>query len=250
MGVADSFTKTGIIFRRELAAYFATPLAYVFIVIFLFLTGAATFYLGGFFEREQADLQVFFSFHPWLYMFLIPAISMRMWAEERKTGSIELLLTLSIPLPAAVWGKFLAALAFTAIALALTFPMWLTVNYLGDPDNGVILAGYLASILMAGGYLAIGSCVSALTSNQVIAFVVSFLLCFLFTVSGLPIVVGFFSAWAPPFVLDVVTSFSVLSHFSAITEGVVDLRDVVYFIALMSFWMVASIIAVDWKKAG
>lgn len=158
-----------IIFRRELASYFATPLALVFIVIFLVLAGALAFQLGGFYERSQADLAPFFNFHPWLYLFLIPALSMRLWAEERKSGSIELLMTLPVTPWQAVLGKFLAAWCVAAIALALTFPIWITVNYLGDPDNGAILAAYVGSLLMAGGFLAIGSCLSAATRNQVIA---------------------------------------------------------------------------------
>ena len=238
------------IFRRELAGYFATPLAFIFIVIFLFTMGAFTFYLGGYYESGQADLTIFFNFHPWLYLFLIPAISMRLWAEERRTGSIELLLSLPVPLWAAVLGKFLAAWAFSGLALALTFPMWLTVNYLGDPDNGVILAGYLGSFLMAGGYLAIGSCLSAVTRNQVIAFVVSVAVCFLFTVSGLPIVIDFFSGWAPQQILNTIASFSFLTHFNAITRGVIDLRDIVYFATLIGAWLIACGIVVDMKKAG
>ena len=161
------------IFAREFMAYFTTPLAYVFIVIFLALTGSLTFFRGGFFERGQADLAPFFLFHPWLYLFLVPAIAMRLWAEERRTGTIELLMTLPTTTFAAVLGKFLAAWAFAAIALLLTFPMWLTVNWLGEPDNGVILASYLGSWVMAGAFIAIGACVSAMTKNQVIAFVVA-----------------------------------------------------------------------------
>src|SRR5258707_11585174 len=180
------------IFRREFAAYFATPLALVFIVIFLFAMGAFTFYVGHFFENGVADLSVFFGYHAWLYLFLVPAIAMRLWAEERRSGTIELLLTLPVPIWATVLGKFLAAWVFAGLALSLTFPIWLTVNYLGHPDNGVILAGYLGSFLMAGGYLSIGSCMSALTSNQVIAFVVSVVVCFLFTISGAPLVLDFF----------------------------------------------------------
>src|SRR3984957_11510103 len=179
------------VFKRESAAYFATPLAYVFIVIFLFAMGTFTFYIGHFFENGTADLQVFFGFHPWLYLFLVPAISMRLWAEERRTGTMELLLTLPIPLWATVTGKYLAAWAFTGVALVLTFPIWITVNYLGRPDNGVIVAGYIGSLLMAGGYLAISSAISASTSNQVIAFVVSVAVCFLFTIAGAPLVVNF-----------------------------------------------------------
>jgi ABC-2 type transport system permease protein len=238
------------VFRRELGGYFATPLAFVFIVIFLFTMGAFTFYMGGYFESGQADLQIFFNFHPWLYLFLIPAISMRLWAEERRTGSIELLLSLPVPLWAAVLGKFLAAWAFSGIALALTFPMWLTVNYLGHPDNGVIFAGYVGSFFMAGGYLAIGSCLSATTRNQVIAFVVSVVVCFLFTISGLPLVTDFFSSWAPQQVLNTIASFSFLTHFTAITQGVIDLRDIIYFFTLITSWLIATGVVVDMKKAG
>ena len=240
---------TWAIFRRELAGYFATPVAYVFIVIFLFLTSAFAFYLGAFFERNQADLSAFFVFHPWLYLFLMPAIGMRLWAEERKTGTIELLLTLPVPLIAAVAGKFLAAWAFTGIALALTFPMWLTVDYLGNPDNGVILAGYVGSFLMAGGYLAIASCISALTKNQVIAFVVATVICFLFTVSGAPLVLDFFTGWAPGPILAAISSFSFITHFNAIVDGVIDLRDIVFFASLIGFWLFANWVAVESQKA-
>ena len=167
------------VFKREFAAYFATPLAYVFIVIFLFAMGAFTFYVGRFYDNGIADLSVFFGYHPWLYLFLVPAIGMRLWADERRTGTVELLLTLPIPIWATVLGKFLAAWAFTAVALFLTFPIWITVNVLGEPDNGVILASYIGSLLMAGGYLAISASISASTDNQVIAFVVSVAVCFL-----------------------------------------------------------------------
>src|ERR1700744_767650 len=176
------------IFKREFAAYFATPLAYVFIVIFLVAMGAFTFYVGRFYDNGIADLSVFFAYHPWLYLFLIPAIAMRLWAEERRSGTMELLLTLPVPLWATVLGKFLAAWVFAGLALVLTFPIWITVNYLGDPDNGVILASYAGSILMAGAYLAIGACISATTDNQLSAFVVTVVVCFMFTVSGAPLV--------------------------------------------------------------
>lgn len=238
------------VFRRELGGYFATPLAFIFLIVFLFTMGAFTFYMGGYFESGVADLQIFFNFHPWLYLFLIPAISMRLWAEERRTGSIELLLSLPVPLWAAVLGKFLAAWAFSGIALALTFPMWLTVNYLGNPDNGVIFAGYVGSFFLAGGYLAIGSCLSATTKNQVIAFVVSVVVSFLFTVSGLPLVTDFFASWAPQQVLNTIASFSFLTHFTQITQGVIDLRDIIYFGSLITVWLVACGIVVDIKKAG
>ncbi len=236
------------ILKRELNAYFATPVAYVFIVIFLFLTGIFTFYLGDFYERNQADLEPFFQFHPWLYLFLIPAISMRLWAEERKTGTIELLMTLPVSLAQAVLGKFLAAWCFTAIALLLTFPIWITVNYLGDPDNTVILAGYLGSLIMAGAFLAIGSCISALTKNQVIAFVISVVICFAFILSGFPIVLDFFQAWAPQAIVELISSFSFLTHFYSIRRGVIDLRDVIYFATLIAFWLYANTVVIEAKK--
>ena len=238
------------IFKREFAAYFATPLAYVFIVIFLIAMGAFTFYVGRFFDNNLADLSVFFSFHPWLYLFLVPAISMRLWAEERRTGTMELLLTLPVPLWATVVGKYLAAWAFIAVALALTFPIWLTVNYLGDPDNGVILASYLGSLLMAGGYLAIGACISATTSNQVIAFVVTVMACFLFAVSGSSLVLDFFRGWAPLFLVNAISSFSFLTHFQAITQGVIDARDAIYFTTLIALFLTANVVVVDLKKSG
>jgi ABC-2 type transport system permease protein len=238
------------VFKREFAAYFATPLAYVFIVIFLFAMGAFTFYIGHFFENDTADLQVFFGFHPWLYLFLVPAISMRLWAEERRSGTMELLLTLPIPLAATVAGKYLAAWAFTGVALLLTFPIWITVNYLGHPDNGVILASYIGSFLMAGAYLAIGACISASTKNQVIAFVVSVVVCFLFTISGAPLVLDFFRAWAPLALVNAISSFSFLSHFTAISAGVIDLRDLIFFLSLIALFLAANVVIVDLKKTG
>ena len=237
------------LFRRELRSYFATPVAYVFIVIFLMLMGAFTFYLGGFYEQGQADLRSFFNFHPWLYLFLVPAISMRLWAEERKSGSVELLMTLPITPWQAVVGKFLAAWAFTGIALLLTFPIWITVNYLGDPDNGAIIAAYIGSQLMAGGFLAIGSCVSAFTRNQVIAFVISIVVCFGFLLSGFPMVLDVFSGWAPQSIVDAIASLSFLTHFSNISRGVIDFRDLVYFGLLIGTFLYANTIVLQWKQA-
>lgn len=238
------------VFKREFAAYFATPLAYVFIVIFLFAMGAFTFYIGHFYDNGTADLGVFFTYHPWLYLFLVPAISMRLWAEERRTGTMELLLTLPVPLWATVIGKYLAAWAFTGVALLLTFPIWLTVNYLGNPDNGVILAGYIGSFLMAGAYLSIGACLSAITSNQVIAFVITVVMCFLFTIAGAPLVLDFFQAWVPFALLDAIASFSFLTHFTAITAGVIDLRDVIFFVTLIALFLTANVAILDLKKSG
>ncbi|MEJ2761637.1 MAG: ABC transporter permease subunit [Gammaproteobacteria bacterium] len=238
------------IMKRELYGYFSTPVAYVFIVIFLFLAGIFTFYIGAFYERGQADLEPFFRFHPWLYLFLIPAISMRLWSEERKSGTVELLMTLPISLSQAVIGKFLAAWIFSGIALILTFPMWITVNYLGNPDNTVILASYIGSFLMAGGFLAIGSCISALTKSQVIAFVISVVICFLFVLSGFPMVLDFFTGWAPQALVDAIASLSFLTHFNSIQKGVIDLRDIIYFLVLISFWLYANVVTIESTKAG
>lgn len=238
-----------VVLKRELASYFATPLAYVFIVIFLMLTGVFTFFLGGFFENGQADLWAFFNFHPWLYLFLVPALSMRLWSEERKTGTIELLMTLPISLRDMVVGKFFAAWLFTGLALLLTFPLWMTVNYLGDPDNGAILAGYLGSWMMSGAFLAIGSCISAATKNQVIAFILTAVVCFLFVMSGFNLVQEWFTGWALDWVVDAVAALSFLTHFNAIAKGVLDLRDVLYFMVIIIGWLVATAIVLDMKKA-
>lgn len=237
------------LFRRELRSYFATPVAYVFIVIFLVLMGTFTFYLGGFYERGQADLRPFFNFHPWLYLFLVPALSMRLWAEERKSGTVELLMTLPVTPWQAVLGKFFAAWVFTGIALALTFPIWITVNYLGEPDNGAILTGYIGSFLMAGGFLAIGACLSAATRNQVIAFVFSVVICFGFLLSGFPMVLDVFSGWLPQVVVDGIASLSFLTHFTNISRGVIDLRDLVYFGLLIYAFLYANTVVLQWKQA-
>ncbi len=237
------------VMRRELKSYFLTPVAYVFIVIFLILSNTFTFYLGNFYERGQADLAPFFNFHPWLYLFLVPALSMRLWAEERKSGSIELLMTLPIELWQAVLGKYFAAWLFTALALALTFPIWITVNFLGDPDNGVILAAYVGSLLMAGGFLAVGSCISAATKNQVIAFILSVVACFVLLLSGFSMVLDLFSAWAPQAIVDTVASLSFLTHFASISKGVIDVRDLVYFALLIGVMLYANAIVLELKKA-
>ena len=242
-------SQLSVIFKRELASYFATPLAYVFILIFLVLSGVFTFYLGGFFESGQANLSAFFNFHPWLYLFLVPAIAMRLWAEERKSGTIELLMTLPITRFDAVTGKFLAAWVFAGLALLLTFPMIITVNYLGEPDNGAIITGYIGSWLLAGAYLAIGSCMSALAKNQVIAFILAVSVCFLFIVSGFPMVLDGFSGWAPQWLVDAVASLSFLTRFDAISKGVIDLRDLLYFLTLIAAWLAATAVVIDLKKA-
>jgi len=239
----------GIVLRRELASYFATPLAYIFILIFLVLANSFTFYLGGFFERGQADLATFFNWHPWLYLFLSAAVSMRLWAEERNSGTIELLLTQPITLWQAVLGKFLAAWLFVAIALALTFPIWITVNFLGHPDNGAIFAAYLGSLLMAGGYLAIGSCMSAVTRSQVIALILSVAVGLVFLLLGYPIVTEWASAVLPQAVANGLSSLSFLTHFEAIAKGVIDIRDILYSAMLIAFFLLATTVALDIKKA-
>jgi ABC-2 type transport system permease protein len=242
--------NTLVLFKRELAGYFATPVAYVFISIFLLLTGIFTFYLGGFYESGQATLgPSFFEFHPIVYIVLIPAIAMRLWAEERKQGTIELLMTLPVTLPQLVLSKFLAAWAFTGVALLLTFPLWITVNFLGDPDNGVIVASYLASWLMAGGYLAMGACISAVTKNQVIAFVLAVLVCLLFLIPGLPQLSGALDSALPPFLVDAVRSFSFMTHFGAISRGVIDARDLVFFASLIGVFLFLNAIVIELKKA-
>ncbi|MEC8950894.1 MAG: ABC transporter permease subunit [Pseudomonadota bacterium] len=239
----------GIIFRRELLSYFATPLAYVFIVIFLITNGIFTFELGGFYVRGQADLLPFFSFHPWLYLFMVPAIAMTLWADERKTGSIELLLTLPIRLSEAVIGKFLAAWVLTGIALLLTFPIWITVNYLGNPDNGVIVAAYMGSWFMAGGFLAIGSCLSACTKNPVIAFILTVAICFLFVIMGSPILLNAFPQWVPQVLVDAFSAMGFLTHFDSIARGVLDIRDFLFFTVFIAAWLLASAIVIEMKKA-
>jgi ABC-2 type transport system permease protein len=236
------------VYRRELASYLATPVAYVFVVIFLVLAGSFTFYLGGFYERGQADLAPFFNFHPWLYLFLVPAVAMRLWAEERRSGSLELLLTLPVRPGAAVVAKFLAAWTFVGGALALTFPIWLTVAYLGEPDHGAILAGYVGSFLMAGAFLAIGSCLSAATQSQVVAFILTVVVCFLFLLAGFPLVLDAFRAWAPAGVVDAVASLSFLTHFRALAKGVVDLRDVLYFGTTIAAWLYATTLVLERRR--
>lgn len=236
------------IFRREVASYFNTPLALVFLVVFLVLSGIFTFYVGNFFLRGQADLQPFFTFHPWLYLFLAPALAMRLWAEERRSGTLELLLTLPISTAAAVAAKFAAAWVVAGLALALTLPLWITVSYLGAPDHGVIASSYLGSFLMLGGYLAIGSFMSALTSSQVLAFVGGASICFVFTVSGLPLVLGAFEGWAPQGLLTTIANMSFLQHFTAIQRGVLDLRDVLYFVGVIAAFLGGSYVLLQSGK--
>lgn len=238
------------IYRRELAGYFHTPAAYVFLAIFLFAAGAFAFHIGRLFDTGRADLAPFFAFHPWLYLVFLPAVAMRLWSEELRAGSVELLLTLPAPLWASVLGKFLAAWTVAALALGLTFPLWATVNYLGKPDNGAIFVAYLGSLMMAGGYLAIGAAASALTGNQVIAFVIGVFIAFLFTVTGLPIVVDTLSGWAPAALVEAAAGLSVLERFESLQRGVVELRDLVFFATLIAVWLAACGLFVSAKRGG
>src|SRR5438270_3515843 len=232
----NAWSNIRTITKRELGAYFSSPIAYVFIVIFLLLCGFFTFFVGGFFEREQASLAMpFFEWHPWFYLFLVPAVGMRLWAEERRMGTMELLLTMPITAWQAIVGKFLASWAFLALALVLTFPVVLTVNYLGHPDNGIIFCGYIGSFLLAGAYLAISCLTSAMTRNQVISFIISVVICLLFLLAGFPPVTNLFTSWAPNWLVEAVASFSVYPHFEDFQKGVLDLRDLIFFFSIIGF---------------
>lgn len=238
------------IYRRELRSYFATPLAAVFVVIFLTMVSAFTFYLGNFFQNGQADLQAFFLFHPWMYLLLVPALAMRLWAEERKSGSIELLLTLPVTVWQAVSGKFLAAWTLIGIALLLTFPMWLTVAWLGDPDNGVIVASYIGSWLLAGAFLAIGSAISASTRSQVMAFVMTLSVCFAFLLAGYPIILSAMRELFSQPMVDAIAGLSFFTHFDAITRGILDMRDLAFFLINILAWLFATVLIINLKRAG
>lgn len=241
--------NTMIIFKREFCGYFTTPIAGVFLVIFLFLSSALTFYWGGFFERGQADLLPFFTLLPWLLLLLIPAFGMRLWAEEFSSGTIELLTSLPLVTRDMVLGKFFAAWTFTALALMLTFPLWITVNFLGNPDNGVIFSSYIGAFLMAGGLLSISACLSAVSKNQVMAFILSVVTCLIFMLSGFPWILDFFKSWAPSMVIEMVSHLSLFHHSQQINKGILDVRDVIYFISFISLWLFANIICLEHKKA-
>jgi ABC-2 type transport system permease protein len=236
--------------KRELAGFFASPVAYVFIVIFLLLSGFFTFMVGGFFERGQANLEAFFGWHPWLYLFLVPAVGMRMWSEERRQGTIELLLTLPVAPWQAIVGKFLASLAVLALSLVLTFPVVLTVNHLGNPDNGVILGGYVGSLLLAAAYLAISAMTSALSRNQVISFIISVVLCLFLVLCGWPPVTNLLASWASPALVEVVAAFSVMTHFEGLQKGVLDSRDVLFFLSVVVFSLFTTSVIIRAHRAG
>jgi ABC-2 type transport system permease protein len=232
----SSLSAIKTIAKRELSSYFTSPVAYVFIVIFLVLSGAFTFLLGGFFERGEASLvRPFFDWHPWLYLFLVPAAGMRVWSEERRLGTLELLLTMPVTPWQAIVGKFLASWTFLAIALFLTFPTVLTVRYLGSPDMGAIVSGYIGSVLLAGAYLAVTCMTSAMTRNQVISFILSVVICFFFIAVGWTPVTEFMARLLPGRVVDLVATFSVLPHFAGFQRGVLDSRDLVFFLSIVGF---------------
>jgi gliding motility-associated transport system permease protein len=242
-------SPTMAVMRRELRSYFVTPVAYVFLVIFLVLSSILTFYAGDFYDRGIADLQPFFVMHPWLYLILVPAVSMRMWAEEAKSGTLELLMTLPVTLWQAMLGKFLAAWLFVGLALLLTFPIWITVNYLGSPDNGIIIAGYIGSWLMAGAFLAIGACLSTLTSSQVVAFILTAVVCVLLILAGQSQVLDFFQGALPRRLVNGVAHLSMLRHYEAIARGVLDVRDLLYFVLTIIAWLTAGVLVLDMKRS-
>ncbi|GLQ45301.1 ABC transporter permease [Dyella lipolytica] len=242
-------STTMAVMRRELRSYFVTPVAYVFLVIFLVLSSILTFYVGDFYDRGIADLQPFFAMHPWLYLILVPAVSMRMWAEEAKSGTLELLMTLPVTLWQAMLGKFLAAWFFVGLALLLTFPIWITVNYLGSPDNGIIIAGYIGSWLMAGAFLAIGACLSTLTSSQVVAFILTAVVCVLLILAGQSQVLDFFQGALPRKLVNGVAHLSMLRHYEAIARGVLDVRDLLYFVLTIAAWLTAGVLVLDLKRS-
>ena len=243
------FNKTYIIFDRELRGYFRTPLASIFLLVFLALSSGMTFFLGRFFERDQADLIAFFSWHPWLFLILMPAIGMRLWAEERRSGTIELLITLPVTNTQLVVGKFLASWVFTLIALVLSMPIWITVNYLGNPDNNVILISYIGSWLMAGAFLALTSCLSTLTKNQVIAFIISSISGFILIMAGFSLILSAVRSWAPVWITETISSMSFLSHFSRIQMGVFDLNSLIFFLSMIILCLWINIQLVQIKKA-
>ncbi len=246
----NAWNNIKAITKRELGGYFTSPIAYVFLIIFLLLTGFFTFTIGNFFERGEASLVSFFTWHPWLYLFLVPAVGMRLWSEERRLGTMELLLTMPLTTWQAIVGKFLASWLFLALALALTFPVWITVNMLGAPDNGIIAAGYVGSLFLAGSYLAISCMTSALTRNQVISFILSVVICLFFILAGYTPVTDLLTRFASPVVVEVVASFSVMTHFEGFQRGVIDLRDFLFFASVIGFALFTTGVIIRSQRAG
>ena len=250
VGASDAIQHILTIAKREVTGFFASPVAYVFIIIFLLLSGFFTFMVAGFFDRGQANLLTFFAWHPWLYLFLVPAVGIRMWSEERRLGTIELLLTMPITPWQAIAGKFLASWLVLAIALALTFPIVITVNYLGNPDNGVILASYLGSLLLSGAYLAISAMTSAMTRNQVVSFILSLVICLFLILAGWPPVTNLLNQWASSWLVETVAAFSVMTHFDSIQKGVIDSRDVIFFLSVILFCLFTTSVIIRAHRAG
>ncbi len=246
----NAWNNIKTITKRELGGYFTSPIAYVFLIIFLLLTGFFTFTIGNFFERGEASLVSFFTWHPWLYLFLVPAVGMRLWSEERRLGTMELLLTMPITTWQAIIGKFLASWLFLALALALTFPVWITVNWLGSPDNGIIAAGYVGSLFLAGAYLAISCMTSALTRNQVISFILSVVICLFFILAGYTPVTDLLTRFASPVLVDIIAAFSVMTHFEGFQRGVIDLRDFVFFASVIGFALFTTGVIIRSQRAG
>ena len=246
----NAWNNIKAIMKRELGGYFTSPIAYVFLIIFLLLTGFFTFTIGNFFERGEASLVSFFTWHPWLYLFLVPAVGMRLWSEERRLGTMELLLTMPLTTWQAIVGKFLASWVFLGLALALTFPVWITVNWLGSPDNGIILAGYVGSLFLAGSYLAISCMTSALTRNQVISFILSVMICLFLILAGYTPVTDLLTRFASPVVVDIIAAFSVMTHFEGFQRGVIDLRDFVFFASVIGFALFTTGVIIRSQRAG
>jgi len=248
MRIKESINNIKAVFKRELSAYFGSPVAYVFIVIFLILQGFFTFYISHFFEAGQADLRSFFEWHPWIFLFLIPAVAMRLWSEERRLGTLELLLTLPVTVMEVIWGKFLAAWIFIGISLSLTFPMVLTVIYLGSPDMGAILCGYIGSFLLAGAFLSVGIMTSSFTRSQVISFILSVVICLFFILAGYPPVTDILSGWAPFRLINLISGLSFLPHFNSMARGVLDLRDFIYYFSVILFMLLSNSVVLQSKR--
>lgn len=245
----DSIRNITAITKRELISYFESPVAYVFMVVFLMLIGFLTFFVSRFYEAGQADLRPFFFWHPWMFLILVPAVAMRLWAEERRSGTIETLLTLPITMTQATLGKFIAAWIFLALAILLTFPIVLTTAYLGAPDRGAILGGYFGSVLMAGAYLSVGMLTSAFTRNQVISFVLAVVICLFLLLAGWPPVTDLVARWAPDWLVQGVASFSFMPHYEAFQKGVLDIRDFAYYFSIMIFMLFGTNLVLENRKS-
>jgi len=245
----DFIRNTKAIAKRELVAYFESPVAYVFMVVFLILLGFLTFFVSHFYEIGQADLRPFFFWHPWLFLILVPAAAMRLWAEERRSGTIETLLTLPVTMTEAIIGKFLAAWIFIGLIIALTFPIVLTAGYLGNPDKGAIIGGYIGSFLLAGTYLSVGSLTSACTRNQVISFVLALMICLFLLLAGWPPVTDLLVRWAPDWMVNGVAAFGFMPHYEASQRGILDSRDIAYYLSVIAFMLFGTYIVLENRKS-